>query len=138
MGVPGEEMSKEVYRLIDPEQYIDQKVMIVGGGDSALEAALAIADERGSEVSLSYRSDGFSRARAKNRDRIEQYSKQGKIKLYLPSNLTRIDECEVTLEHQGKKIKVANDAVIINAGGILPSGFLKQIGIQVDTKFGTA
>ena len=102
------------------------------------ELALAIADERGSEVSLSYRSESFSRAKAKNRDRIEQYSREGKIKLYLPSNLIRIDESEVTLDHQGKKLKVANDAVIINAGGILPSGFLKQIGIQVDTKFGTA
>ena len=138
LGVPGEDMSKVVYRLIDPEQYVDQKVMIVGGGDSALEAALAIADERGSEVSLSYRSESFSRAKAKNRDRIEQYSREGKIKLYLPSNLIRIDESEVTLDYQGEKIKVANDAVIINAGGILPSGFLKQIGIQVDTKFGTA
>ena len=138
LGVPGEDMSKGVYRLIDPEQYIDRKVMIVGGGDSALEAALAIADETGSEVSLSYRSDSFSRAKAKNRDRIERYSKQGKIKLYLPSNLTRIDEYEVTLDHQGKKLKLANDAVIISAGGILPSGFLKQAGIQIDTKFGTA
>lgn len=112
--------------------------MIVGGGDSALEAALAIADEKGSEVSLSYRSESFSRAKAKNRDRIEQYSKEGKIKLYLPSNLTQIDETEITLDYQNANIKIANDAVIVNAGGILPSGLLKQIGIQVDTKFGTA
>ena len=138
LGVPGEDLPKVVYRLIDPEQYIDQKVMIVGGGDSALEAALAIADEKGSEVSLSYRSESFSRAKTKNRDRIEQYSKEGKIKLYLPSNITQIDESELTLDYQGENIKVANDVVIINAGGILPSGFLKQIGIQVDTKFGAA
>ncbi len=137
LGVPGEDLSKVVYRLIDPGQYINQKVMIVGGGDSALEAALAIADEKGSEVSLSYRSDSFSRAKAKNRDRIELYSKEGKVKLYLPSNLTQIDETEITLDYQGGNVKIANDAVIVNAGGILPSAFLKQIGIQVDTKFGT-
>ena len=115
LGIPGEDLSKVVYRLIDPEQYINQKVMIIGGGDSALEAALAIADEKGSEVSLSYRSESFSRAKAKNRDRIEQYSKEGKIKLYLPSNLTQIDETEITLDYQNANIKIANDAVIVNA-----------------------
>ncbi len=139
LGIPGEELPKVVYRLIDPEQYINQKVMIVGGGDSALEAALAIADVEGSKVSLSYRSDSFSRAKAKNRDRIDEYSAKGKIKLYLPSTLTEVnDENHVSLDYNGENITISNDAIIINAGGILPTGFLKQIGIQVDTKYGTA
>ena len=138
LNIPGEDLPKVVYRLIDPEQYIGQKVLIVGGGDSALEAALAIADVDGSEVSLSYRSESFSRAKAKNRERIEHYSNQGKITLYLPSNLLEVQAQHVTLEYQDKTITLPNDAVIINAGGILPNGFLKQIGIQVETKFGTA
>ena len=138
LDVPGEDLPKVVYQLIDPEQYINQKVMIVGGGDSALEAALAIADVTGSEGSLCYRSASFSRAKAKNRDRIDAYSREGKIKLYMSSNPTKIDETQVTLECNGKPIAVANNAVIINAGGILPTGFLKQIGIKVDTKYGTA
>lgn len=138
LGIPGEDLPKVVYRLIDPEQYINQKVMIVGGGDSALEAALAIADVEGSEVSLSYRSESFSRAKAKNRDLIEQYSNSGKIKLYLPSTLSETDETTVTMDYNGDQVTIPNDAIIINAGGILPTGFLKQIGIQVDTKYGTA
>lgn len=138
LGIPGEELPKVVYRLIDPEQYKAQKVMIVGGGDSALEAALAIADEEGSEVSLSYRSQSFSRAKAKNRDRIEQYAEQGKITLYLPSNLKSVEPDALTLESNEELITIPNDAVIINAGGILPTGFLKDVGIQVDTKYGTA
>ncbi len=138
LDVPGEDLPKVVYQLIDPEQYINQKVLIVGGGDSALEAALAIADVTGSEVSLCYRSDSFSRAKAKNRDRVDAYSREGKIKLYMSSSPTKIDETQVTLECNGKPIVVANNAVIINAGGILPTGFLKQIGIKVDTKYGTA
>lgn len=138
LGIPGEELPKVVYRLIDPAQYKNQKVMIVGGGDSALEAALAIADEPGSEVSISYRSDSFSRAKAKNRERIEHYSNEGKIKLFLSSNPKEIDEQSITLTLNDEAIKVDNDAVIINAGGILPTGFLKQVGIQVETKYGTA
>ena len=138
LGVPGEDLPKVVYRLIDPEQYINQKVLIVGGGDSALEAALAIADVEGSEVSLSYRSESFSRAKAKNRDKIAQYSEQGKIKLYLPSNLKSVEPDTMTLDYQGEMLTLPNDAIIINAGGILPTGFLKEIGIQVDTKYGTA
>ncbi len=137
LGVPGEELPKVVYRLIDSEQYKNQKVLIVGGGDSALEAALAIADEEGSEVSLSYRSDSFSRAKAKNRDKIDDYSERGKINLVLPSNVKSISQDEVVLEQNGDIITLKNDAIIINAGGILPSGFLKTIGITVDTKFGT-
>ncbi len=137
LGVPGEDLPKVVYRLIDPEQYLGQKVLIVGGGDSALEAALAIADEADTEVSLSYRSESFSRAKAKNRERIDSYATNGKIKLFLPSNLTRIEPNQVNLDCAGASIDLPNDAVIINAGGILPSGFLKEIGIDVETKFGT-
>ncbi len=138
LNVPGEDLPKVVYRLIDPQQYRQQKVLIVGGGDSALEAALAIANEAGSEVSLSYRSDSFSRAKAKNRERIEQYASDGRLNLYLPSNLTAIEPKQVSLDCDGQSVKLANDAVIINAGGILPSGFLKQIGVEVETKYGTA
>jgi thioredoxin reductase (NADPH) len=138
LEVPGEDLPKVVYQLIDPDQYINQRVLIVGGGDSALEAALAIADVAGSEVSLSYRSESFSRAKAKNRDRIDAYSGEGKINLYLPSTVTEIEESQVTLDCNGEAKVLANDAIIINAGGILPTGFLKQIGIQVDTRYGTA
>jgi thioredoxin reductase/NAD-dependent dihydropyrimidine dehydrogenase PreA subunit len=138
LGVPGEDLSKVVYQLIDPDQYAGQKVLIVGGGDSALEAALSIADADGTEVSVSYRSDSFSRAKAKNRERIDEYASTSRIKLYLSSNVTSISEHEVLLEQNGETVKIANDAVIVNAGGILPTGFLKETGISVETKFGTA
>jgi len=138
LGVAGEDLPKVVYQLIDPEQYAGQKVLIVGGGDSALEAALSIADADGTEVSVSYRSDSFSRAKAKNRERIDEYASTSRIKLYLSSNVSSISEREVTLEQSGETVRLANDAVIVNAGGILPTGFLKETGITVDTKYGTA
>jgi thioredoxin reductase (NADPH) len=138
LNIPGEDLPKVVYRLIDPAQYENQKVMIVGGGDSALEAALSIADENGTEVSISYRSEAFSRAKAKNRERIDEYATQGKVKLYLSSSPKSISAESITLVSNDEEIVVPNDAVIINAGGILPTGFLKQVGIEVETKFGTA
>ena len=138
LGVPGEDLPKVVYSLIDPEQYVGNKVLIVGGGDSALEAALSIVDASGTEVSLSYRSDSFSRAKAKNRERIDNYAAASRIKLYLSSNVTSITANEVELEQKGQTVKIANQAIIVNAGGILPTGFLKDIGISVETKYGTA
>ena len=138
LGVPGEEQSKVVYRLIDPEQYQGQKVLVVGGGDSALEAAHSIADVPGTTVTMSYRSAAFSRAKPKNRDKVEAYAAAGNMRLLMSSQIREIGEVSVNIEHEGQLISLDNDAVIVCAGGILPNGFLKEIGITVETKYGTA
>jgi len=138
LGVKGEEQAKVVYRLIDPEQYRGQHVLVVGGGDSALEAAIACADEPGTKVTLSYRSEAFSRVKQKNREQVQSAEKKGKLKVLLSSNVEEIDADSVSLDQGGKKFKIKNDAVIVCAGGILPTPFLKEIGVQVDTKYGTA
>jgi thioredoxin reductase len=137
LGVPGEELPKVVYRLIDPQQYRDQKVLIVGGGDSALEAACSIAEEDGTIVTISYRSDAFARAKEKNRQKIEQAVQQDRIRLILKSNVKKITEESVEIDQDGTKIVLENDAVIVSAGGILPTPMLKEIGIEVETKYGT-
>ena len=136
LGVPGEEQAKVVYRLIDAEQYQNQHVLIVGGGDSALEAALSIADEAGTQVTISYRSESFSRAKQKNQDKIEQAIKNGNLKLILPSTVKMIENDTVTLNVGDNEETIKNDGVIVCAGGILPTPFLKQIGIEVETKHG--
>ncbi|MDH4074058.1 MAG: NAD(P)-binding domain-containing protein, partial [Gammaproteobacteria bacterium] len=138
LGVPGEALSKVVYRLIDAEQYRGMKVLVVGGGDSALEAAHSIADQPGTEVILSYRSAAFTRAKPKNRDKVEAYAREGRLRVVLNSSVKEIHEDAVLIEQNGKVARVANDAVIVSAGGILPTGFLKEAGITVETKYGTA
>lgn len=138
LEVPGEELPKVVYRLIDPEQYRNQHVLVVGGGDSALEAALALADERGTTVTLSYRGEAFGRVKEKNRQRLQETEKKGRIKVLLQSNVKKIELGKVTLDHAGKLIDIKNDAVIVSAGGVLPTPFLKEIGVMVETKYGTA
>jgi thioredoxin reductase len=138
LGVPGEEQPKVVYRLIDAEQYRNQHVLVVGGGDSALEAALSCADEPGTHVTLSYRSEAFGRVKEKNRQRLDAAEKSGRIKVLLKSNVKEIGTDKAVLDQEGRKFEVRNDAVIVSAGGVLPTPFLKEIGILVETKYGTA
>jgi thioredoxin reductase len=138
LDVPGEEQAKVVYRLIDAEQYRGRHVLVVGGGDAALEAALACAEQSGTQVTLSYRSEAFSRVKEKNRQRVQQFQAGKRLNVLLKSNVKKIDAKEVTLDHDGKLLRLKNDAVIVCAGGILPTPFLKEIGVMVETKYGTA
>ena len=137
LDVPGEETHKVVYRLIDAEQYKGQAVLVVGGGDSALEAAITISEQPGTHVILSYRSAAFSRVKQKNRTLLEQGEKAGRIKVMLNSGVKEITEKEVVIEADGQKQSYKNDAVIVCAGGLLPTPLLQKIGIQFETKFGT-
>ncbi len=138
LGVPGEDLPKVVYRLIDPEQYRGRQVIVVGGGDSALEAAASVAELGDTSTVLSYRGEAFQRAKQRNRQRVEEASSRGRLKVLLNSQVREIRPGEVLLQHSGGEIKVANEAVIVSAGGILPNDFLRSIGIEVETKYGTA
>ncbi len=138
LGVPGEDLPKVVYRLIDPQQYRGRKVLVVGGGDAALEAAIALADEPGCEVTLSYRSEAFSRVKPANRTRLQERQDRRRVKVLLKSTVKRIAPTDVTLQHDERELKLKNDAVIVCAGGELPFDLLKKIGIAFETKRGTA
>jgi len=137
LDVPGEDLPKVAYRLIDPEQYRNMHVLVVGGGDSALEAATSIAAEPGTNVTLSYRSGAFSRAKQKNRDKVEATAAAGRLRVLLNSNVKEIRSDAVDIIVGDKVGTLKNDAVIVSAGGILPSAFLRTIGINVETKWGT-
>jgi thioredoxin reductase/NAD-dependent dihydropyrimidine dehydrogenase PreA subunit len=137
LGVPGEEHEKVVYRLIDPQQYRGKHVLVVGGGDAALEAATSIAREPDTTVTLSYRSASFSRAKEKNRELVAKTKAEGRLNVLLESVARKIDDRKVTLEKDNREIEIDNDAIIVCAGGILPTKFLQDIGIEVETKYGT-
>lgn len=138
LGVPGEETPKVVYRLINPAQYDGQAVLVVGGGDSALEAALAVAGQPGTTVTLSYRSEAFSRVKQKNRQAIEDAQEAKRIRVELESNVVAITPDIVQLKTKAGTVELPNQAVIVCAGGLLPTPLLQKIGIRFDTKHGTA
>ena len=138
LGVPGEQLPKVVYRLIDPLQYSGQHVLVVGGGDSALEAATSVAELGDTKVVLSYRGDAFARAKQRNREKVAAAEHGGGLRVMLGSNVQQIGADSVLIEQGGRAQQVRNDAVIVSAGGVLPTDFLREIGIHVETKFGTA
>ncbi len=138
LDVLGEESAKVVYRLIDAAQYRGQRVLVVGGGDSALEAAIALAEEPETKVTLSYRGEAFSRVKGKNRLRLQELERRKKLRVLMSSGVQRIAEDMVVMKYDGKDMPLKNDVVIVCAGGLAPTGLLQKIGIEFVTKHGTA
>ena len=139
LNVPGEELTKVVYELEDPAQYRDQRVLVVGGGDSALEAAIACSQFSPGNVTLCYRGTGFNRAKRKNRDAIESLAESGDVTVLFETVVKGITSQAVVIEKkQGKCKTLPNDQVIVCAGGVMPIGFMKDLGIEVVTKYGEA
>ncbi len=136
LDVPGEQQAKVVYRLIDTEQYRGQHVLVVGGGDSALEAAISLSEEPGTTVTLSYRSEAFGRVKQKNRENLEAATAAKTLTVMLKSTVKEIALDTVSIDYEGNTISIPNQAIIVCAGGILPTPFLKEIGILVETHHG--
>ena len=130
MGVPGEEQEKVAYRLIDPRQYAGKRVLVVGGGDSALEAAIQLADESDATVAISYRKPEFGRCRPLNKQRLDAHVKNGRIKTFMSSEVLGVERDAVSLKN-GTTEKIPNDFVIACLGGELPNEFLKSIGVSI-------
>lgn len=137
LGVPGEELPKVSYRLLEPEVFAGQDVLVVGGGNSAVECALALADAgRCRSVSVSYRREAFARCRAENRKQIEAAIASGAVRALLPSAVRSIGEREVVLDQAGREVRLPNDAVVVQIGGTSPTALLATFGVEMVTKRG--
>lgn len=134
LGVPGEELPKVAYRLIEADSYESKNVLVVGGGDSAIEASLALSRSGKNTVTLSYRGDSFRRARDRNRQQLEAAQKSGRISVVLDSNTKQITSDRVVLEASGKEVALPNDYVFILIGGESPEEFLSKVGIEMVSK----
>jgi thioredoxin reductase/NAD-dependent dihydropyrimidine dehydrogenase PreA subunit len=138
LGVPGEELPKVVYRLVEAEQYRGQRVLVVGGGDSAVEAALACAVLHATRVTLAYRGEAFARIKPKNRERLDAARTAARIDVRMNTEVRQILADRVQLNDAGGPTFIDNDIVIVQAGGELPTGLLRELGVTVETKYGTA
>ena len=129
LGVKGEQLPKVMYRLIEADHYVHKKILVVGGGDSAVEAAMGLGHQVGNDVTLSYRKEGFSRIKERNAQRIQEAIRKGKVKAVFNSNPVEIRQDSVVLDVNGKQQEIPNDYVWIFAGGEPPTAFLKKIGV---------
>lgn len=135
LNVPGENKEKVAYRLLEPELISNRDIVVVGGGDSAVESALLLADEN--RVVLSYRNEAFNRLKPANNEAITRAIEENKIDVRFSSNLTSIDDETVSIKDKNGDIsKIKNDLVYIFAGGELPVQFLEKAGITITKKFG--
>jgi thioredoxin reductase len=136
LGVPGEELSKVAYSLLDACSYQGRRVLVVGGGDSAVEAALGLAEQPGNRVTLSYRKDGFSRLRPRNEERVREAQRAGEVRVLFQSQVARIDADSVTLHVAGEAacegLLLENDEVFVLIGGEPPFPLLESCGVSFD------
>jgi len=138
LGIPGEMSSKVAYRLLEPEHIYEKKIVVVGGGDSAIETALLLADHN--QVTLSYRGESFGRLKQGNNANIKEAITQNRVDVRFNTRLTLIEKDHVLIEDSvsGQVTNLDNDLVYIFAGGELPTQFLEKIGIRITKKFGEA
>ena len=129
LGVKGEELPKVMYRLLEADHYVNKKILVVGGGDSAVEAAMGLGNQVGNQVTVSYRQERFSRIKERNTQRVQECIDKGKLTVLFNSAPVEIKEESVILDVKGQKQEIPNDFVWIFAGGIPPYDFLKKIGV---------
>jgi thioredoxin reductase/NAD-dependent dihydropyrimidine dehydrogenase PreA subunit len=136
LNVPGEVSTKVAYRLLEPERILNKKILVVGGGDSAIETVLLLADNN--EATLSYRKDKFSRLKPKNKEKIYKAIENKTVKVIYNSNVVSINDKSVLLkiDDDNDVSEVKNDLIYIFAGGELPTKFLEKVGIKITKRFG--
>ena len=134
--MPGESLENVAYKLLEPENIQNKNVIVVGGGDSAIEAALSLMDNN--RVLLSYRSEAFARLKPKNKEKVEAAAREEKLKVLFKSNLTQIEPDRVWMRMDGETDPkpLENDLVFIFAGGELPTQFLEKAGVRITKRFG--
>ena len=134
LGVPGEESTKVCYEVIEMEQFAGRRVLVVGGGDSAVECAVGLANQAGTTVQLSYRRQAFDRIKARNQEKLDRAVDQGRVELLLGTQLREIRADVVVLEGASGTMIVPNDDVVIRIGGDAPYAFLERIGVRIVQK----
>lgn len=134
LGVPGESAGKVIYDVVDMESFAGMKMLVVGGGDSAVESAIGLARQQGTTVTVSYRGAEFQRVKERNRSKLDEAVHCGSLRVLLQSQVREIREHDVVLDVEGREEVLANDVVVVRIGGDPPFKFLEDIGIRIVKK----
>ncbi|MCA9753875.1 MAG: NAD(P)-binding domain-containing protein, partial [Gemmatimonadetes bacterium] len=134
LGVPGEDSDKVFYDVVEMEQFAGRRVLVVGGGDSALESACGMSVQEGSVVTLSYRGENFDKAKERNVQKLEEAEREGRLKVLRASQVRSISKDSVVLEMGGETLTIPNDDVVVRIGGEPPTKFLEKVGVRSVTK----
>ena len=134
LGITGESLPKVAFRLIEADSYENKNVLIVGGGDSAIEAALALSRSGKNHVTICHRSDSFARARERNQSMLKEAESRGSIHVYRKSHVSEIRRDSATISVDGVPTEVPNDYVFVMIGGEPPEEFLQKIGVEIVQK----
>ncbi|MCM8536527.1 MAG: NAD(P)-binding domain-containing protein [Lentisphaeraceae bacterium] len=131
LDVPGEDLDKVKNRLFDPADHKQENILVVGGGDSALETANALA-KADNKVTLSYRKEAFSRPKQQNMEEVRKWQKEGKITIVNKSTVKEIHDKSVVLITEEAEKEIDNDTVYTMIGRELPTSFLRRSGILME------
>jgi thioredoxin reductase len=134
LGVPGEESERVFYEIVEMEAFRGRHVLVVGGGDSALESAVGLSNQDGADVTLSHRGDSFDRAKERNVAKLEAAEAAGRVRVLRGSTLARIDADTVTIRTATGNETIRCDNVIVRVGGEPPTAFLERVGIRTVRK----
>lgn len=129
LGVPGEVAEKVLYKLLDARSFKGERVLVVGGGDSAVEAAMGLAHQSGTHVTLSYRKERLFRIKRRNDERFQPLVQEGRVRTLFNSEVLAIEPDAVTLAVDGRE-RIPNDRVFVFAGGVPPFEMLKAMGLR--------
>ncbi|MFZ1518690.1 MAG: NAD(P)-binding domain-containing protein [Ignavibacteriaceae bacterium] len=132
LNVKGEDQPKVYNRLIDPNDAKGEDVLVVGGGDSALETAIAVS-HCAKSVSLSYRKSSFARPKEQNELKLKELVEQGKISLLFETNVKEVkDNSVILLDKEKKEIEIENSMIFAMIGKELPTDFFKRSNIKME------
>ncbi len=134
LGVPGEELPKVFYDIVEVEEFRGARVLVAGGGDSAIESAVGLSNQPGTSVCLIHRGDSFHKANARNREKLDAAVASGRLRVITRGEVGEIRSTDVVLRHEGETITLPNDYVIVRIGGEAPAIFLDRVGVRVVQK----
>ncbi|MDE3106291.1 MAG: NAD(P)-binding domain-containing protein [Acidobacteriota bacterium] len=129
LGVPGEDLPHVLYRLIEADHYKDTNILVIGGGDSAVEAALGLARQQGNRVTLSYRGSEFTRIKDRNRKRLTEQLRSDSMRVLFNSSPVEFRSDSALLQVGETQMELPAEHVWIFAGGTSPKEFLKAAGV---------